>query len=292
MKQRILVTGATGLIGRSLVERLRTDNELLALGRSAPGPGAQWLRADLSERLAVGTLPSRADAVVYLAQSEHFRDFPARAAHIFQVNVAAVQAMLDWARGAGVRRFVLASSGGVYGHGDNAFREDDAIAPGGPLGYYLASKQCAELLTESYAGSFTVVILRFFFVYGHGQRRSMLVPRLVDSVRQGRPVTLQGSEGVRLNPTYVEDASVAVCRALQLDESHVINVAGSEVFSLRELATAIGSAVGRDPVFDVRSQEAPRHLVADTQKMSRLLGAPKVRFADGLRALLAAEHER
>lgn len=289
MASRVLMTGASGLIGRAVVAQLRGSHDLVAVGRSAPGAGARWVRADLEERLSRSSLPASADAVIFLAQSEHFREFPDKARHIFQVNVDALQAMLDWARAAGVRRFVLASSGGVYGHGDGEFREDDAIAPGGPLGYYLASKQCAELLTQSYASQFTVVILRFFFVYGPGQRRSMLIPRLIDSVRDGRPVTLQGPDGVRLNPTYVDDAASAVRGALALESSHIINVAGTETVTMRELAGLIGSAVGRKPSFDVRKEEAPRHLVADTTKMRRLLGGPTVTIAAGLATILSTE---
>lgn len=285
-RRRLLLTGGTGLIGRAVIERLAGDDELISLGRTEPPPGAKWLKADLNAPLNLALLPDSVDAVVCLAQSEHFRDFPQRSQEIFQVNVASVATALDWARQAGARRFVLASSGGVYGHGENAFREDDVIGPSGPLGYYLASKQCAELLTESYASLFNVVILRFFFVYGPGQKRSMLIPRLIDSVRKGHPVTLQGPDGIRLNPTYVSDAAEAVCHSLELDSSHIINVAGNDVLSLRELALAIGGGVGREPIFDIRREEVPRHLVADTERMGRLLGPPRVTLQQGLAAML------
>lgn len=286
MKPRVLMTGATGLIGRAIVERVKDTVDLIALGRSEPPPGVQWLRADLKEPVSLSILPPSVDAVIHLAQSEHFRDFPNRSREVFQVNVATVEAMLDWARRAGARRFILASSGGVYGHGNDAFSEADVIRPSGPLSYYLASKRCAELLTESYANLFTVVILRFFFVYGPGQKPSMLIPRLIDTVKAGRTVYLEGTDGIRLNPTYVSDAALAACRALSLTSSDIINVAGGEVFSLRELVQVIGSAVGRKPSFEVRQQSGPRHLVGSIDKMSRLLGPPATKFSDGLKTML------
>jgi nucleoside-diphosphate-sugar epimerase len=231
-------------------------------------------------------LPHDVTTVVYLAQSEHFREFPERAQDIFDVNVANVQKMLEWARVSGVKRFILASSGGLYGHGDAAFREDDAIGPIGPLSYYLASKHCAELLAGSYANCFTIVILRFFFVYGPGQKHSMLIPRLINSVRNGRPIILQGREGIRLNPIFVDDASVAICRSLDLASSHTINVAGPEVLSMRQIGTLIGKAVGREPVFEIDPDAIPRHVSGEISKMCTLLNSPRVFFADGLRSML------
>jgi UDP-glucose 4-epimerase len=160
--KKIIVTGGSGLNGKRLLADLSPSAEVVSIGRRDPSvAGVAWISHDLSKS-TLPDLPRAIDTVVYLAQSEHFREFHEQARDIFEVNVANVQRMLDWARISGVKRFLLASSGGVYGHGDSAFREDDAIGPKGPLGYYLASKQCSELLAGSYADCFTVVILRFF----------------------------------------------------------------------------------------------------------------------------------
>jgi len=284
--KKIIVTGGSGLIGKRLLADLSPSAEVVSIGRRDPSvAGVAWISHDLSKS-TLPDLPRAIDTVVYLAQSEHFREFPEQARDIFEVNVANVQRMLDWARISGVKRFLLASSGGVYGHGDSAFREDDAIGPKGPLGYYLASKRCSELLAGSYADCFTVVILRFFFVFGPGQKRSMLIPRLIDSVRNGRTVILQGEDGIRLNPIFVEDASMAICRALELTSSHTINVAGPEVLSMREIGNLIGQVVGREPVFDIDQNAVPRHLSGEISKMRDILGPPRIRFMDGLRSMV------
>lgn len=286
----ILVTGGTGLIGRSLLPVLVDRGRVWATARSAREsrvPGVRWIPHDLAGPELPRDLPERIDTVVHLAQSPRFREFPDHARDIFGVNVASTVALLDWARRAGARRFIYASSGGIYGHGEREFRENDPIHATRPLGFYLASKQCGELLVESYAEQFTVVILRFFFVYGRGQRPSMLIPRLVRSVVEGRPVLLQGGDGLRLNPTHVSDAVRAITAALELEESHKINVAGPEVLTLREVATTIGRHVGREPIFEVRPDQEPGHLVGDIGKMSRLLAPPTVRFEEGVRELCA-----
>lgn len=284
---RILLTGATGLIGHHLTTRLSSGHEVWAVHHRASDqidPKVHPVRWDLTGAPPAGLLPDRLDAVVHLAQSPYFRDFPDRAQHVFDVNVGSTQRLLDHAVRAGARHFVFASSGGVYAPGPAVLREGDPVLTGEALSFYPASKLAGELLVQSYARQFNLVILRFFFVYGPGQRPDMLIPRLVRSIASGEPITLAGAEGLHLNPTYVTDASAAVEQALTLTGSHVINVGGPQVLSLREVAEVIGSHIGRRPVFTSR-ESAAHDLIADITPMIELLGKPQVRFQDGARVV-------
>ena len=114
----------------------------------------------------------------------------------------------------------------------------------------------------------------------------MLIPRLVDSIRMGRTVTLQGQSGPRMNPIHVEDAALAVSKAMAVEGSHTINVAGPTVLSLREIAATIGEVVGRGPIFEVVPQPQVQDLIGSTVRMSSVLGAPRISFADGIAATL------
>jgi len=286
-KKKLIVSGATGLIGSALVAALASDWEVHAIARRAGAQGnVVWHPMDLARPGDFGGLPRSADAFVYLAQSEFFREFPKHAVDIFQVNTVNLLGALDYARSSGCRTFVYGSSGGVYGTGERSMSEQVEIAARGDLGFYLGSKLCSEIVAHNYARILDVVILRYFFVYGPGQRASMLVPRLIQRVRRGEPVDLQGEDGIRVNPTHVADAAAATARALSLTGSHTINVGGPEVLALRELCEAIGEAVGRAPVFRVDRAAAPGHLTADIRLMCEMLLTPTVRFADGLTSML------
>ena len=133
----------------------------------------------------------------------------------------------------------------------------------------------------------TVVLLRYFFICGPGQKRDMLVPRLVDSVRNGRPVTLQGEDGLRINPVHASDAARATAAALRLETGATVNVAGPETLSIRAMCNTIGQLVSREPAFEIKPDEKPAHLIADTGRMSALLGAPRRCFESGVAELLA-----
>jgi UDP-glucose 4-epimerase len=193
--------------------------------------------------------------------------------------------LLEWARRTGAKRFVYASSGGIYGHGSTGFKEDDTIGPARPLGYYLASKHATELLLDDYGDLITVVVLRFFFVYGSGQHPSMLLPRLAASVTEGRPIVLQGEHGLKFNPVHVDDAVKALVGAIGLDRSEKINVAGPQVCDMREIGLILGSNLGRQPLFEIEHDVPPRHLIGDISRMSALLGPPSISPEEGLARL-------
>ena len=285
----LVLTGASGLLGRHLTKILAVDHQLHALVRrlpSDPVPGINYHEVDLGGDWSSAGLPQTGvDSVIHLAQSSHFREVPEKALDVFNVNVASTAKLLDYAWRAGATQFVHASSGGIYGTGDNAFHENSPITPPGNLGYYLGSKLCGEVLTQSYASQMQVAVLRFFFIYGAGQNRSMLIPRLVDSVREGKPITLTGRDGLRLNPVHVSDAAAAVKAVLASNESATFNVAGDETVSLREVCLKIEALVGRKAHF-VESAGAAMDIVADISAMKSKLHKPIMRLDNGLKDLL------
>ena len=275
-KRSILITGANGLLGRSVLQALAKNAHVFALMRSKPErehENVKYPISDLEFDLDSSLLPRKIDIIIHFAQSSKFRDFPDQALDVFNVNIASTARLLDFAKEIGAKQFIYASSGGVYGNGSQAFNENAAIVPPGQLGYYLGSKACGEILVQSYASVFQVTVIRPFFIYGPGQNRSMLVPRLMDSVASGKPISLQGSEGIRINPVHVEDASAAVVAALGAKESAIYNIAGPDVLSIRQIAEAMGDHLGIAPIFQ-QAEGEPKDLIADISAMQSKLHKP------------------
>jgi UDP-glucose 4-epimerase len=282
---RVVVTGATGLIGARVVERLAPDNEVLALARrgGAQLEGVEWIRHDLSQPLDTAALPKQVDAIAHLAQSDRYRDFPDGAMELFAVNVQSTAALLDYARGAGARAFVLASTGGCYARSTDPIPENAPLTTPGP---YFRSKRMAELLVENYADELGGAILRFFFAYGPGGK--LLVARLATRILAGEEIAIDGDPGMAINPIYAEDAAATVEAALCLTEQATINVAGDEVVRVRELVERLAQAIGRDARIRPRGV-SPGDLVADTSRMRSLLEIrPEVDLDRGLLAVAEA----
>lgn len=274
------MTGATGFIGQRLVSELATRHTVHALVRSSDHglpEGAETVVCDLTRPLDEVGLPTKMDVVVHLAQSRRHREFPQSAQDIFDVNVGSTQRLLEYARKVGAGRFVYASSGGINRYSVDPVNEESLIEP---IGYYLTTKYVGELLLKAYRQCFSAVVLRPFFVYGPGQARHMFLPRLASSILEGRSIYLRGATGIRLNPVHVSDAVRAFARAVELEGDHVVNVAGPEVLSLREIVEPMAMLLGRTPVFEPTSNPFKGDLIGDINRMTTLFGAPQVRFRD------------
>lgn len=287
-KEVILVTGANGLLGRSCCEILSRRASVVAVVRQEPKQkveGVKYVVGDISLESTFELFPRRVNRIIHLAQSDKFREFPIQAADIFGVNVASTAMLLDYALKAQVKSFVYASSGGVYGSGKNAFKENLAINSQQDLGFYLGSKLCGEILVKNYSAYMNVQVIRPFFMYGKRQKRSMLIPRLVDSVRSHTPITLQGNEGLKINPIHVDDAVRCVVGLIEIDQSLTINVAGARVMSLREVAETIGQELDIMPQFNCQDA-IPQDVVGDISLLQKLDLSPCIDFAEGIKEML------
>jgi len=119
----ILITGAAGFTGKRLSRRLAESGHMVyALARNLEKcrinsflshPNITVVECNL-RKLNLKNLPSNIDVVYSLAQSQLFREFPAKAEDIFDVNIQALFEISQWARDK-ASKFIHVSSGGIYG---------------------------------------------------------------------------------------------------------------------------------------------------------------------------------
>ena len=285
-----MLTGASGLVGRYLVPLLSASYQIVAIVRQLPySPigGVSYIVGDLTDSAVYSRLPAHAQAVVHLAQSPRFREFPDGVADVLAVNVASTERLTRYAAHAGASHFVYASSGGVYASSHAPLHETAPLASPSQAGWYQASKLAAEALVHAYRSAFVPVVLRPFFVYGSAQQRHMLLPRLADAIRAGTTVQLAGHDGMRLSLTFAADAASAIMASLRLTAPHTVNIAGPAALTVREICTQLGERIGRTPQFEI-GPIAAGDFVADTTQMTACLGAPQHAFSDQLFTVLAS----
>lgn len=272
---RILITGASGFIGRHLVERLAPSHEVYALVRqqpSAPHPAVHYCYQNLTQPLDRRQLPTQLDAIIHQAaviDTEKTDD-----ATPFLANVVGTWRLLAYAQAVGVQTFIHASTGGIYGCSQQPLREND---PPNPMDVYSLTKAQAELAVQAACGKFHKIILRYFFPYGIGTPNP--IPSYVRRAVRGEPIEILASGGPLFNPLHISDAVELTVEALNLEQSATVNIAGAEVTTFAAIAEMAAARVGRQPLFQRIPDKAAipyyrAHLVADTSRMAALFSTP------------------
>ena len=148
----------------------------------------------------------------------------------------------------------------------------------------------AEMLLESYAIFFNCIVLRLFTVYGPAQK-GMVVQTLVERVKRGRAIEVQGKHGLLLSPIHVSDVCSVIKTVLESHEPfegyHVFNVGGDETVDLCQLGRMIGSILNVTPRFEFRSQDEPEGWIADNTKLKKTFNVgPFVPVEQGLHQVI------
>lgn len=160
---KILVTGATGRIGRALVVRLARSHQVLGLDR-APSSTAHWV-GDLADAGLLQRALQGVDAVVHAAALHAPQVGRVADAEFLRTNVQATRALAEAACAAGVGQFVYTSTTALYGDAATPAQAagwvDETLAPQ-PRTIYHRSKLAAEQLLACYAdaGAFGLTVLR------------------------------------------------------------------------------------------------------------------------------------
>ena len=158
--------------------------------------------------------------------------------------------LLRYAQQAGVRCFVHASTGGVYGCRDRPFVEDD---PFNPLDLYSLTKSQAELAVRHTPTPFPKIILRYFFPYGVGTPNP--IPSYVQRAIRGEAIGINANRKPRFNPIHIDDTVEATLRALTLRQDTTLNIAGSEITTFAEIAEFAAQRAGRQPNFTLLTDD-------------------------------------
>jgi len=286
----VAVIGAAGFLGSFLMRAIaRQGHSVIGYGRHLPD--SRILGAEFRIMDVVGdvSIEPGIDAVIYLAQSAHYRSFPQGASDLFAVNALGVVRCAEAAAKAGVKKFFHASTGNVCMPSFDALSE---TAPEDRTRPYSLSKLMGEEALQLFSDLETCSF-RLFGLFGPGQK-DMLSPNLIDSVRNEKSIRLfpapnrEEDGGLKLSFTFVEDAALAITQLLEVsDLPSVLNIADPQAVSLRTFSETIGRVIGKEPVFEVASSPRPFDLIADTTLMQTILDTPFTPLGEALAQTVA-----
>ena len=247
-----VVTGATGTIGPTLVERLQSAGyQVRVLARrqlqfSLFGSPVQVGVGDICDEVAVGRLVEGADVVFHLVAKLHIPDpSPEFHAEYWRVNMEGTRNVVERATAAGVHRLVHISTVTVYGPSNG--QVVDESTPPLPDTIYSRTKLEGEqvaLAAQRDDDKPLAVVLRLATVYGPRQKGNF--QRLVRALARGRFVPV-GDGRNRRTLVYVRDAIEAMLLAAEHPKAAgcVFNVTDGCVHTMRDILIAICQALGR-----------------------------------------------
>lgn len=276
----ILVTGAAGFIGSHVCvgllgagavvvgidnfdpyyERALKDHNL----KMVEDAGGDFVfeemdicRPDVLERLMV---ERGVTGVVHLAAKAGVRPSIADPVGYAMVNVGGTQSVLSAASGAGCKRVLAASSSSVYGNNENApFSEEDSVEH--PISPYAATKRSCELIGETHhhLTQMPVGMLRFFTVFGPGQRPDLAIRLFLNKVSKGETIVMFGDGSMSRDFTFVGDIVAGVMAGYEKIDGfgyRIWNLGSDHPMELRELISTVEDVVGKKAVIDQQPMQA------------------------------------
>jgi len=239
---KVLVTGASGMLGRGVAEALLArGDEVTVLQRRPSGLDTREVLGDIAEAGVVRHAAAGAAAVIHLAAKV---DVVGRWAEYDHANVEGTRAVVEACQDAGVRRLVNVSSPSVAHTGRSlvgvgAERADPERARGN----YARSKALAEQVAlAADSENLTVVSVRPHLVWGPGD--TQLVGRIIARARAGRlPIIATGA--ALIDTTYVDNAVDALLAALTADvHGEALVVSNGEPRPVGEVLRLLCEAAG------------------------------------------------
>jgi UDP-glucose 4-epimerase len=284
---RIILTGASGLIGTNLALRLMDEgHEVFGVDKD-PNPWTDRVPVHIEDLRTsghdTGAAWVRGDVVVHFAARAKVHESVIRPENALE-NYVITHNALEYCRRTNTP-IIFGSSRETYGEQSTFPVPEDAVRLEGAASPYAASKLADEALIHSYGRCYGLpyIIFRFSNVYGRYDdlaRNGRFVPLLCQKIPLGEPITIFGPQKA-YDFTYIDDAIDGVTRGIErlvhtpeAVSGHAINLGYGQGTTLLEAAQYVAKAAGVEPSFilgKMRPGEISRY-VADLTKARALLG--------------------
>jgi dTDP-glucose 4,6-dehydratase len=302
---KLVVTGGAGFIGSNFVryvlskysrysilnlDKLTYSGNLHTLRDVEGNARHSFVRGDICDRRTVQEVfSSGVETVVHFAAESHVDRSIMDSAAFAKTNVLGTQCLLDAARQAGIKRFVLVSTDEVYGSAPagERFTEESPLAPNSP---YAASKAGADLLARAYFRTyrFPVIITRCTNNYGPYQYPEKFIPLIITRALEDKSIPVYG-DGLQVRDwIYVTDHCAALDAILHHGrEGQVYNLGAGNEWPNIEIARRILQFLGKPESLLTFVQDRPGHdrrYALGTEKAEKELGwTPSTPLEEGLK---------
>ncbi len=284
---KILVTGATGFIGRHVVKQLRDaggDIDILTVSRTDSTDAD--IQLDLQDTEAVRRLMQRIKPKKLLHLAWNVDEGYWESLENLNWLTASLELLKVFADNGG-ERAVFAGSCVEYDWKYGYLSE--SLTPLEPTSLYGISKVSLYKMTSAYAKQVGLSFAwgRVFFLYGEGEKKGRLVPSIIDSLLKGQPPVLKQPHLVR-DYMHVKDVASAFVELLSSELEGAVNIASGCPVEIQEIARHICKIVGLENIRlmdQMKMRDEIPILIGDTRRLTHELNfIPKIALIEGLSA--------
>jgi UDP-glucuronate 4-epimerase len=302
MTGKVLITGGAGFIGSHLARSLVAAGAKVGIldnfddfyspqakRQNIKDLAAEVFVADIRDAAQLQQVANRGwDSIVHLAALAGVRPSIANPRAYIETNVTGTLNVLEAARAAGIGQVVFGSSSSVYGaSGKGPFKESSPLPA--TLSPYAATKVAGEQLCSVYSHLHGIrcIMLRFFTVYGPGQRPDLAISKFTRAILEGRPIPFHGDGSSQRDYTHVSDIVAGISAALNYRKTpyEVFNLGSGRRITLANLVETLERITGKAAILERLPEQAADmpETWADIGKAKSALGyAPGKRLMEGL----------
>lgn len=279
-KLHVLVTGASGFIGKYLV-KLLSENDIIVTSLTQKDGDIRTLDLEIY---------GHQDQVIHLANRNFIPDSWANPGDFFSINVDGTRNVLEFCRTSKARCVYVSA----YVYGQPKYLPIDEKHSLSGINPYMKSKIMAEDLVRFYAHIFEMpyVILRPFNIYGKGQNESFLIPTIIKQLKKGNTVHVQSVKPKR-DFLHIDDFNRAVLKIIRNNLlKGIFNVGYGQSYSVEEIINQLSEIIGYSLSYKddniIRNNEV-LEVVADISKIiNNTNWSPSLTLKEGLSKMLAS----
>ena len=304
---KIFLTGGAGFIGSHLTRSLLSQGHSVVcidnlndfydpsikvnnLKEFESNRAYHFYQNDIRDKGAVELIfnTHKIDLVIHLAAQAGVRPSIDDPELYYAVNIMGTLNILEQMKASGCKKMIFGSSSSVYGNNKQTpFSEKHPVD--NPISPYAATKKSGELLCHTFHKLYNIDIfcLRFFSVYGPGQRPEMAIAKFTKAIFDGNPIPMFGDGSSERDYTYVDDIVKGILLSIKhLKGFEILNIGESSTISLKNLIQLIEQICEKKAIVNQLPMQAGdvRITYADISKANSLIGyAPKTSIEEGVR---------
>jgi UDP-glucose 4-epimerase len=286
---KIAVFGASGFVGRNVVEALKeTDMEIVASDiKEIEIAGVDFIKADLLDYDEVAKVVKDSDVVIHLAASPLPVSLEKPKLNA-RINIEGTLNIMDAAKEHSIDKIIFSSASSLVG--EVIYNPVDEKHPCKPKTPYAVAKYACEHYLRIYQELYGLdyLIFRFFNIYGPWQypEGGGLIPMVHKKLTTEGTFNVFGDGSQTRDFVYVGDVAEFYLKAIKEDvKNEIVNLGTGKGATIKEVVEIAGGALGIEPKINYLPPRGGEidNFVADTKKLNRLFGGvPETELKEGL----------